>query len=245
MTVALRSMVASSVASPRSAHRSPAAGRGRPRGLRLDSQPVNDVPDLYDRATRGDPIALDALLEEYLPRLHAFVSARLGGELRAREGSMDVVQSVCRELLDGRDGFDFAGEDRFRAWLFTAALNKVRERHRRLHAGRRDARREVDDQAIDLDLLSLTFTTPSQEAIAAETGRAIRAALDELREDHREVITLARLARLPHPVIAELMGRSEVATRQLLSRAMVQLVGVLRRRGVDVERWRPRGGSGP
>lgn len=206
---------------------------------------MSDAPDLYDRATRGDPNALDALLERYLPHLHAFLSARLGGELRAREGSMDVVQSVCRELLDARDRFDFAGEDRFRAWLFTAALNKVRERHRRLHAGRRDARREVGGDAVELDLLPLAFATPSQEAIGAETARAIRAALDELSEDHREVITLARIARLPHPVIAELMDRSEVATRQLLSRAMVQLVGVLRRRGVDVERWRPRGGADP
>ncbi len=211
----------------------------------LDFSPVTDTPELYERATRGDPIALDALLEQYLPRLHAFVSTRLGGELRAREGSLDVVQSVCRELLDARDHFDFAGEDRFRAWLFTAALNKVRERHRRLHAARRDARREVGEDGLDLDLLALTFTTPSQAAIGAETGRAIRAALDDLSEDHREVITLARIARLPHPVIAELMDRSEVATRQLLSRAMVQLVGVLRRRGVDVDRWHARGGSGP
>ena len=70
-------------------------------------------------------------------------------------------------------------------------------------------------------------------AIAAETARQVREALDELSEDHREVITLARIVGLPHRVIAEVMDRTEEATRQLLGRALVQFVLVLKRRGVD------------
>ena len=79
--------------------------------------------------------------------------------------------------------------------------------------------------------------TPSQDAIGRETADALREALDALSEEHREVITLARLVKLPHRVIGEVMSRSEEATRQLLARAMVQLVRELARRGVDVEQW--------
>ena len=194
-----------------------------------------DAPRLYERATEGDADALDQLLQRYLPQLHAFVHARLGPALRARESSVDVVQSVCRELLGERERFDFAGEERFRAWLFTAALNKVRERHRRLHAQKRDVAREtpVDDPASLASFAHLL--TPSQDAIGNETALAVRDALAELSEDHREVIALSRLARLPHRVVAEVLGRSEEATRQLLARAMVRFVLGLRRRGVDVD----------
>ena len=187
---------------------------------------------LFDQATGGDRDALDQLLQRYLPQLHAFVHVRLGPQLRARESSLDVVQSVCRQLLEARR-FDFRGEDRFRGWLFTAALNKVRERHRRLQSDKRDVAREEPTPAVLTALAHLV--TPSQEAIGNETAAAVREALGALGEDHREVITLSRLVGLPHAVIAEVMERSEQAVRQLLARAMLQLTRELRRRGVVAE----------
>ncbi len=43
---------------------------------------------------------------------------------------MDVVRSVCRELIEAPRDFRFRSEDRFRVWLFKAALNKIRDKHR-------------------------------------------------------------------------------------------------------------------
>jgi RNA polymerase sigma-70 factor (ECF subfamily) len=192
---------------------------------------------LFDRATEGDRDALDELLQRYMPQLHAFVHARLGPSLRARESSADVVQSVCRELLSARDRFDFQGEDRFRAWLFTAALNKVRERHRRLHSDKRDIEREQAPPDEDSFAAVAHLLTPSQEAIGNETSHLLRDALEALTEDHREVITLARIVRLPHRLIAEVMSRTEEATRKLLARAMQQFVRELRKRDIEVGQW--------
>jgi RNA polymerase sigma-70 factor (ECF subfamily) len=185
---------------------------------------------LYERATNGDAASLEALLARYLPQLHAYVHARLGAGIRARESSMDVVQSVCRELLAARAAFDFHGEERFRAWLFTAALNKIREKHR-FH-GR--AVRSIDREATRGSdaVLAQSFLTPSQDAVAAEAARGLQEALAALTEDHREVITLARVVGLPHRVIAEVTGRSEEAARQLLGRALVRLAQELRTRGI-------------
>jgi RNA polymerase sigma-70 factor (ECF subfamily) len=192
---------------------------------------MHDDAQLCERAATGDGASLDALLARHLPQLHAYVRVRLGGELRARESSMDVVQSVCREALGERGRFDFRGEESFRAWLFTTALNKIRDKHRRHHGAGRDMRREEDDVAFDR-LLAGKLVTPSQDAMAAERVRAVRDALAALSDDHREVITLARLVGLPHGVIGEVMGRSEEATRQLLGRALVQFVFELQRRGI-------------
>jgi RNA polymerase sigma-70 factor (ECF subfamily) len=187
---------------------------------------------LHERATAGDAAALDLLLGRYLPQLHAYVHVRLGADVRARESSMDVVQSVCRALLAERGRFEFQGEERFRAWLFTTALNKIRERHRFHHSDKRDVRRE-DAAALQTGrTLAAHLLTPSEDAVAEETARALQAALAALSDDHREVITLARVVGLPHRVIAEVMERREDAVRQLLGRALLQLTKELHRRGI-------------
>jgi RNA polymerase sigma factor (sigma-70 family) len=196
-----------------------------------------DSERLFTQVTAGDRTALEQMLARYLPQLCAYVRIRLRGSLGAREGSMDVVQSVCRQLLAGQQQFEYQGEERFRAWLFTAALNKLREKHRLHHGQRRDVAREA--KALDHEPVSAAawLLTPSQEAIGRETAAAIEQALGALAEDHREVVTLARIVRLPHRVIAEVMGRSEEATRKLLARALLALADELEARGIDVEAW--------
>ncbi|MEO6595121.1 MAG: sigma-70 family RNA polymerase sigma factor [Planctomycetota bacterium] len=188
--------------------------------------------ELYGLAATGDEASLDTLLARYLPQLHAYVHARLSSDVRARESSMDVVQSVCRQLLGERGRFDFRGEERFRAWLFTAALNKMRDKHRFYRGALRDVRREEGGESAFEMTLAKNLLTPSQDAMGAETAHKVRDALTALSEDHREVVTLARIVGLPHKVIAEVMERSEEATRQLLGRALAQFALELARRGI-------------
>lgn len=177
---------------------------------------------------------LAALLERYLPRLHAFVHVRLGAGFRRRDATEDVVQSVCRELVEMRDRFQFRGEDRFRAWLFTAALNKIRGKHRQHHADRRDVDREVGDLDHAAWQQIADLLTPSAEAVGKETAAILAASLAALGEEHREVITLSRIVGLPHAVVAEYMDRREDAVRQLLARALLALSQQLRSRGVKL-----------
>ena len=193
-----------------------------------------DTAKLFEQAAAGDRAALGTLLEHYLPQLHGFVHARLGPGLQARESSMDVVQSVCRQILAAREVSDFRGEERFRAWLFTCALNKVREKARYHRFARRDMAREERGREVNPLSSVAHLLTPSQEAAGNETAAALAEALAVLSEEHREVITLARIVRLPHSVIAEVMGRSEPAVRQLLARALVRLTLELRERGIEL-----------
>ena len=193
-----------------------------------------DDHTLFEAARAGDPGAVERLIERHLPRLHAFVRVRLGDRVRGREASMDVVQSVCRELLVAAPTFTFRGEERFRDWLFTSALNKIRDKCKFHERDKRDGAREErrDDDEFER---AASFLTPSVDAIGRETAEALAAALAELSEDHREVITLARIVQLPHEVIAESMGRTEPAVRQLLVRALLHLSLGLKRRGVVLE----------
>ena len=193
---------------------------------------TDDTYLLARQAAQGDEQAMAQLLAKLLPSVRAFVRAHMGPQLRARESMSDVVQSVCRELLDARTPFEFRGEERFRAWLFTAALNKLNDKRSFHGQQRRDVRRE-DPHADEASRLVASLLTPSVDAIGKETAEALQAALAALSEEHREVVTMARIVGLPHRVIAEVLGRSEIAVRQLLVRALLRLATELRRRGIE------------
>lgn len=183
---------------------------------------------LIDAFTRGEQPALDDLIARHVPRLHAYVRLRMGPGLRAREGTMDIVQSVCREALgDVRRGFDYRGEAAFVAWLLQAALNKLRDRHRFHAAAKRDVARESPGAALaggETDPTAYaSLLSPSRDAIGREQIERLEAAFDELPEAYREVIILARGIGLPHAEVAAQMNRSPGATRMLLGRALAQL----------------------
>jgi len=177
-------------------------------------------------ATRGDPAAVTELLERYLPGLRAFVRLRAGELARGREDHSDIVQSACRDVLENLERYRHGGEEGFRRWLYRTALRKIADRHEYYHAKKRDIGREG---AITTNWSGASdrAPTPSQHAIANEEALRIERALESLPPDYREVVVLARYVGMTHREIAEEMGRSEMAVRTLLSRALARLAELL------------------
>lgn len=195
-----------------------------------------DAPDdrLHEQLQRArtDDAELAQLIAGYLPSLRAFVRARLRPELRAKESASDVVQSVCRELLGDQEAFEFRGAAAFRSWLFTAALNKIRDRDRFYRQDKRDRDRETPAAEEQLLAGYASVCTPSQVVAGAEQVAILERAMDELEPDHREVIAYARLAGLPAKEIAPLMGRTEAAVYALLGRGLIKLAEKLQQHGL-------------
>ena len=184
-----------------------------------------ELDDLLDGASRGDDATLDRLVARYLPRLHAYVRVHMGPGLRRRVATADVVQSICREVLEERGRFEFRGEGAFLSWLLTAAMNKLRERARFFGRQRRDPAREE----LLPDSAAYEGLTPSREVMDQEEIQRLEAALDELPDDYREVVVLARLVGLPHVDVAAHMGRTVPSVRNLLGRAIARLGQTMRR----------------
>ena len=195
----------------------------------------DSLDDLVSRAQQGEVAARDDLLQRHLPSLRAFIRLQLGHGVRSRETSLDLVQSVCREALEGFEAFEYRGPDSFRNWLLKSAQNKIRDRGRFWGRERRSSQREAGSVAQLLDgdeegaLLGQlrTFCTPSRHASAREELARAEAAFRQLSPSHREVIVLARILALPHPDVAREMGRTPVATRTLLSRALARMATLL------------------
>jgi RNA polymerase sigma-70 factor (ECF subfamily) len=174
---------------------------------------------------RGDAAALDALLRRHLPDLMVFVRAKSGPRLRAQESCSDLVQTVCREALQSVEHYEWRGEGSFRRWLFTLAMNKLRNRADYYAAERRDAARVVaGSDAVDATPGGFG---PSQHAIAGEANAKFEAALDRLDEDQREVVLMARVIGMSHAEIAAELGIHEGAVRTRLSRALARLATLM------------------
>ncbi|MBL8695749.1 MAG: sigma-70 family RNA polymerase sigma factor [Planctomycetes bacterium] len=196
--------------------------------------------DLIQSASRGDGIAVDQLLERYLPGLEAFIRLRQGKMLRAKESAADLVQSVCREVLEHIDRFQYRGEIQFKHWLYVTALRKIANRAEYYRAEKRDAAREVGSlrsagsagSVAPEQILECygSVVTPSRAFEAREELARIESAFEELPEDYREVILLSKFVGLSHAEIATEMGRSDTAVRTLLSRALARLAGILEKR---------------
>jgi len=183
------------------------------------------------RAAGGDVSARDALFAAHQDALRAYVRLRLGRNLRSREESLDLTQSVVREALEALPRFEVRGEGGFRRWLLMRAENKIKDRGRFWNRARRDPRLEIalgpgsgdeaEDRAVVAALQSLA--TPSREAAGREELLRLERAIAELSDDQRRVILLARIAGLSHEEVARAMGRTVLATRSLLARAMARL----------------------
>lgn len=179
-----------------------------------------DTGSLVEEASRGERGAVDALLERFLPDLQRYVARNAGGLVAAKESSSDLVQSVCRELLERLEDrrFRYRGEAEFRKWLYGAALMKISNRARYWRAERRDPGREAE-----LAEPPGAQASPSRQAELDEQLDRLREALERLPERYREVIALAQVDGLSHAEIAARLDIAESHSRVLLSRALARL----------------------
>lgn len=185
-----------------------------------------DSMHLVAAAQNGDSDAMEQLLARHLGDLRAFVRAKSSKVIRQQESCSDLVQTVCREVLGGIQGYEWRGEGSFRHWLFRVALNKIHNRADFYAAERRNPAREERN----VDQLRDAYQSmcgPSQHAIAAEAVAKFEESLDQLTPDHREVILMSRMIGMSHGEIAEQLGIEPVTVRTRLARALSKLAKVM------------------
>ncbi|MEZ5963942.1 MAG: RNA polymerase sigma factor [Planctomycetota bacterium] len=177
----------------------------------------------------ADRRLIEGLFERNMTPLVAFIRARAGQALRARESAVDLAQSVCREVLQDLDDFEFRGEEAFRGWLFRQATRKIIDRHRYLARARRDAACEqpaaaaAEDDEVGMLQCYQTLCTPSVHASAREELQRIERAVEELPEAQRDAVTMSRLLGMNYVDIADVMQISEAAVRALVARGLAAL----------------------
>ena len=185
-------------------------------------------------AKEGDESALNQLWKVYGARVHWIMRLRMGRELRSKLESMDLAQDALVSALEGLGDFTYKNEGDFLRWLSTIAENRLRDNLDKLHADKRDIRKEVRFNNHGPTTAGGFFgtpgpvdaTTPSVIMSRKEDLARLEKAIDELKPEYREVIVLTKIEGLSYKEIGERLGKSTDAVGMLLSRAMVALTSV-------------------
>ena len=189
---------------------------------------------LITMARDGDESALNELCKVYWSRVLWIVRLRMGKELRSKLESMDIVQEVLIYAFRDLGGFTYRNEGDFLRWLSGLVENRLRCTQQKLHAVKRDIRREVrfDSRAQTSEgrfvgtVGPIEATTPSAILSKREDLERLERAIDTLKPEYREIIVLSRIEGLSYNEIANRLGKSDEAVRKLLSRALETLTRV-------------------
>ncbi len=182
-----------------------------------------DVAAELDRARAGDREALSRLLELTQERLRRITDRRLGPALRARLRASDILQSTFLDVVRGVPTFNGMSEDSFVAWVTQILENTIRRKGRFFNARKRRPLANAEAAKDGASPVLRSVATPSMELSRSEDLILVSRALDAIPEDYRRVIMLRVVDGRPHRDVAAMLGRTETATRMLLSRARAAL----------------------
>jgi RNA polymerase sigma-70 factor (ECF subfamily) len=158
----------------------------------------------------------------------------MGPELRPHLESMDLVQDALIDAIRDLDRFTYSDNGDFLRWLSKIVENTIRDHADRLHAAKRDVRRQVSLNheastrfSSPVQHLPAVTTTPSVIFSLREDLDRLESAMDQLKPEYREVILLAKIEGFSCKEIAEQQGKSHAAVAMMLSRAIVSLTNLL------------------
>ncbi|MCA9550880.1 MAG: sigma-70 family RNA polymerase sigma factor [Myxococcales bacterium] len=164
---------------------------------------------LLGQAKRGDERACRELLARHGPRLWAAVEATHRDPGLAE----DVVQETLLRAIDRAD--QLMDEHRAFPWLVRIALRVAIDHKRKV---RREALLEEG-----WDAAGPPEDAPDQHLASAEDARRVSAAVAQLDDYPRELVSLRYFAHLSAAELGEVFGKTDVAIRKDLQRARAQL----------------------
>jgi RNA polymerase sigma-70 factor (ECF subfamily) len=163
-----------------------------------------DLDPLVERAKRGEPAAWDELYRSLAPAVGGYLA------LRGARDADDLTSETFIAVFRNIDAFR-GNAAKFRSWVFVIA-------HRRLIDERRALSRRPP--ATPLDNVEISTVDPTDAAMSAETVKALCSAL---APEQADVMILRILGDLTIEQIAEVVGKSPGAVKQLQRRALEAL----------------------
>jgi RNA polymerase sigma-70 factor, ECF subfamily len=170
------------------------------------SQETESEERLLIEAAQNDPSRFAELYEHNFHRVYAYVARRV----RDRAEIQDLTAQVFHQALANLAKFKWRGSP-FAAWLYRIAANAIADQARQ-------KMRESDEQP---NTSSGSSTATDLEEV--ERRARLFTAVDKLPEDQRRVIVMRFADEKSIREIADEMGRSEGAVKQLQFRGLENL----------------------
>lgn len=176
-----------------------------------------NVPDemtLLARARALDDEALAEVHDRYYEPIYRYVLFRVSNQQVAEDLASEVFIRLLSALRDHT-----APQNTLRGWLYGVAFRVVNDYHRKQY------RREEVQLT---DGIASNSSNPLDTVSQRLSWKEVRAAMSELTEAQREVIALRFGQEMPIRDVAQLLGKTEGAVKQLQARAIATLARTLK-----------------
>jgi RNA polymerase sigma-70 factor (ECF subfamily) len=183
---------------------------------RLDGEMSDE--ELHRAALAGNGEAMAALYRRHGGLVYRF-TLRMSGNAGVAE---EVTQEVFLALLTQIDRFD-AGRGTLSTWLCGIARRQLWKHLERNNAG---ALSDFDEEGAAE--VQCTSDGPAELLLRHEAVAAVRAGLDELPPELREVVILCALEEMSYEQAAQVLAVPVGTVRSRLHRAKARLAGLLR-----------------
>jgi len=195
---------------------------------RRESGVEDRTVELVRRAIDGDDEAVGDLYRLYEGRLESAVHALLGKKLRSRVETVDLIQSVWKDVLPDIARFEYRGPDSFLHWLSCRVATKIHDKAKYHGAEKRDPARERPFAGSEsgrggVPAPAASEPTPSEEAIADEESERLLGAVETLPLPLRQIVVLRTWDGLAFKEIGRILGEPPDTVRKRYERGMKRL----------------------
>ncbi len=179
-----------------------------------------NVEDLIRRARLGESEAFTVLYEAYFTPPYRYIYFRVSDESDAadltQESFLKAYESFPRYVSSGKSPL---------AFFYTVARNCIIDHYRKKKTVR------ADDEFFE----GIPDDSENAEAMAAmkDDGRSLRQKIAKLPQDQQDALVLRFIDGLSSSEIATILGKSEVAVRQLQSRGLRILRSMMKEESVS------------
>ena len=176
---------------------------------RFNTKKILDVESLVKEAKSGDPNAFGALYEQYAPGIYRFTLLKTSN----REDTEDLVHQTFLKAWNHVKFYEDKGAS-FQAWLYSIARNTIIDYYR--------------TKKTTATLASYARNTLEEQRIfeQSESGvefQMLKKHIAELKSTEQDALLLRYVEDLDHRTIAQMLQKSENATKVLIHRAIAKL----------------------
>jgi RNA polymerase sigma-70 factor, ECF subfamily len=187
--------------------------------MRTQATDTGDDPQLLARVARGDRLAMQALFARHRLRVFRFILRFLRDEARAEDALAETFVDVWRQAGA------FEGRSSVSTWILSIARFKALSIARM----RQDAPLDEDYAAGLAD----EADDPEVEMAKSDKAALLRACLQKLSPEHREIVDLVYYHEASVEEAATIIGIPPATVKTRLFYARQKLSEICKRAGVD------------
>jgi RNA polymerase sigma-70 factor (ECF subfamily) len=174
---------------------------------------------LVQAAQAGDRDAFGQLVVRYQDRLFNSLSRMVASP----DDAADAVQDALIQAFLKLD--TFRGDSRFYTWVYRIAMNVAfsHKRRKRPSASLDDIKENVGDEPAGMG------ESPEDIVLSQERIAHVQAALDQLGDEHRQILVLRDIEGFAYEEIADVLGLPVGTVRSRIFRGRSQMKDILSR----------------